>query len=193
MHIAIEGFDGVGKSTAAKKLAEKLGFLLVEKPLHFLFDEEGDKEYIRIRNEVNQSNNKQFTGWFYGLGNIYLYEKFGGQNIITDRHILSNYCWSGTPETDYIFDAIFKTTGSPDFTFLIYADPEVIEKRMRKRNPNDSDLRKVQYIKTAYEKMRSVIERYEMPGIVIDTTNLDEETGVELMMSELKKRGIING
>ena len=66
MHIAIEGFDGVGKSTAAKKLAEKLGFLLVEKPLHFLFDEEGDKEYIRIRNEVNQSNNKQFTGWFYG-------------------------------------------------------------------------------------------------------------------------------
>lgn len=193
MHIAIEGFDGVGKSTAAKKLAEKLGFLLVEKPLHFLFDEEGDKEYIRIRNEVNQSNNKQFTGWFYGLGNIYLYEKFGGQNIITDRHILSNYCWSGTPETDYIFDAILKTTGSPDFTFLIYADPEVIEKRMRKRNPNDSDLRKVQYIKTAYEKMRSVIERYEMPGIVIDTTNLDEETVVELMMSELKKRGIING
>ena len=189
MHIAIEGFDGVGKSTAAKKLAEKLGFLLVEKPLHFLFDEEGDKEYIRIRNEVNQSNNKQFTGWFYGLGNIYLYEKFGGQNIIT----LSNYCWSGTPETDYIFDAIFKTIGSPDFTFLIYADPEVIEKRMRKRNPNDSDLRKVQYIKTAYEKMRSVIERYEMPGIVIDTTNLDEETVVELMMSELKKRGIING
>lgn len=41
--------------------------------------------------------------------------------------------------------------------------------------------------------MRSVIERYEMPGIVIDTTNLDEETVVELMMSELKKRGIING
>ena len=39
MHIAIEGFDGVGKSTAAKKLAEKLGFLLVEKPLHFLFDD----------------------------------------------------------------------------------------------------------------------------------------------------------
>ena len=75
MHIAIEGFDGVGKSTAAKKLAEKLGFLLVEKPLHFLFDEEGDKQYIRIRNTVNQSKNKQFTGWFYGLGNIYLYEK----------------------------------------------------------------------------------------------------------------------
>ena len=193
MHIAVEGFDGVGKSTAAKKLAEKLGFLLIEKPLHFLFDEEGDREYIRIRNAVNQSKNKQFTGWFYGLGNIYLYEKFGGQNIITDRHILSNYCWSGTDETDYIFDAIYKTIGAPDFTFLISADPEVIEKRMRKRNPNDSDLRKVSYIKTAYEKMQNVLVRYQMPGIVIDTRDLDEDAVVELMMSELKKREIIHG
>ncbi len=193
MHIAVEGFDGVGKSTAARKLAEKLGFLLIEKPLHFLFDEEGETEYIRIRDAVNQSTNKKFTGWFYGLGNIYLYEKFKGQNIITDRHILSNYCWSGTPETDYIFDAIYKTTGAPDFTFLISAEPDIIEKRMRKRNPNDSDLRKVQYIKTAYEKMQSILIHYEMPGLVIDTTNLDEESVVELMISELKKRGIING
>ena len=193
MHIAVEGFDGVGKSTAAKKLADKLGFLLVEKPLHFLLDEEGDKEYIRIRDAVNKSSNKHFTGWFYGLGNIYLYEKFKGQDIITDRHILSNYCWSGAPETDYIFDAIYKTIGAPDFTFLISAAPEVIEKRMKKRNPNDSDLRKVQYIKTAYEKMQSVLFRYQMPGMVIDTTELNEEAVVELMISELQKRGMING
>ncbi|MCI5819993.1 MAG: AAA family ATPase [Acidaminococcus sp.] len=193
MHIAVEGFDGVGKSTAAKKLADKLGFLLVEKPLHFLFDEEGDKEYIRIRDAVNKSANKQFTGWFYGLGNIYLYEKFKGQNIITDRHILSNYCWSGAPETDYIFDAIYKTIGVPDFTFLINAAPEVIEKRMKKRNPNDSDLRKVQYIKIAYKKMQSVLIRYQMPGMVIDTTELDEEAVVELMISELRRRGMIDG
>lgn len=193
MHIAVEGFDGVGKSTAAKKLAQVTGFLLVEKPLHFLFDEEGDREYIRIRDAVNKSKNKKFTGWFYGLGNIYLYEKFKGQNIITDRHILSNYCWSGAPETDYIFDAIYKTVGTPDFTFLISADPEVIERRMKKRNPNDSDLRKVQYIKTAYEKMQTVLDRYKMPGIVLDTTHLDEEVVVERMVSELKKRGLIDG
>lgn len=193
MHIAVEGFDGVGKSTTAKKLAQVTGFLLVEKPLHFLFDEEGDREYIRIRDAVNKSKNKKFTGWFYGLGNIYLYEKFKGQNIITDRHILSNYCWSGASETDYIFDAIYKTIGAPDFTFLISADPEVIERRMKKRDPNDSDLRKVKYIKVAYEKMQTVLDRYEMPGIVLDTTYLDEEAVVERMVIELKKRGLIDG
>ena len=64
---------------------------------------------------------------------------------------------------------------------------------MKKRNPNDSDLRKVQYIKTAYEKMQSVLFRYQMPGMVIDTTELNEEAVVELMISELQKRGMING
>lgn len=194
MHIAIEGIDGVGKSTAARRLAERLGFDLVEKPLHFLFDENGDEEnYIRIRNEVNDSKDKRFTGWFYGLGNIYLYEKFKEKNIITDRHILSNYCWSGSAETDYIFDAIFKTTGAPDFTFIIYADADAVKKRLLKRNPIDSDLKKVSYIPTAYQKMKSIMARYSMPGLLIDTTHMTENEVVNAMIKELKGRGIIDG
>ncbi len=194
MHIAIEGIDGVGKSTAARNLANELGFLLIEKPLHYLFDADGTEEnYIRIRNEVNKNKNKAFTGWFYGLGNIYLYEKFKGQNIITDRHILSNYCWSGDDYTDYIFDAIYKTTGAPDFTFLIYADPQEVEKRLKNRDLSDPDLKKVAYIPTAYEKMGKVLKSYNMPGMLIDTTRLTEADVVSTMKTELIKRGIING
>ena len=166
MHIAIEGIDGVGKSTAAQKLAQRLGFLLVEKPLHYLFDENGsDDNYIRIRNIVNKSRNKKYTGWFYGLGNIFLYEHFKDQNIITDRHILSNYCWSGDESTDYIFDAIFKSIGAPDFTFLIYASPQVVAERLKKRDAADPDLKKITYIETAYKKMQSILYKYDMPGL----------------------------
>ena len=194
MHIAIEGIDGVGKSTAAKNLAERLGFTLVEKPLHFLFDEDGNEDnYIRIRDEVNKSKNKKFTGWFYGLGNIFLYEHFKNENIITDRHILSNYCWSGDESTDYIFDSIYQTTGAPDFTFLIVASQEAVEKRLKKRNPSDPDLKKVAYIPTAYAKMRTVLERYNMPGRVIDTSEMGEKEVVDVMVAELKKRGLIDG
>lgn len=194
MHIAIEGIDGVGKSTAANNLAKELGFKLIEKPLHYLFDEgESDELYIRIRNEVNKSKNKAFTGWFYGLGNIYLYEKFKDENIITDRHILSNYCWSGDESTDYIFDAIYKTVGAPDFTFIIYADPEAVEKRLKQRDKNDPDLKKVVYIPTAYEKMQKILKRYDMPSMLIDTTDLNEREVVEAMKDELIKRGLING
>lgn len=193
MHIAIEGIDGVGKSTAAKSLAKYLGFELVEKPLHYLFDEEGDNNYIRIRNEVNKDKNKKYTGWFYGLGNIYLYEKFKDKNIVTDRHILSNYCWSGSEETDYIFDAIYKTIGAPTFTFLIYADPEAVKSRLISRDIEDPDLKKVIFIPEAYDKMKKVLKKYDMPSLVIDTTNMTPEEVLNTMIQELKKRGIING
>jgi len=38
MHIAIEGMDGVGKTTVAKELARRLTFSFIEKPLHYLFE-----------------------------------------------------------------------------------------------------------------------------------------------------------
>lgn len=193
MHIAIEGIDGVGKSTAAMNLAHALHFKLVEKPLQYLFDEEGSQSnYLRIRDQVNESPNKRFTGWFYGLGNIYLYERFKGENIITDRHILSNYCWSGSDETEYIFDAIYRTIGAPDYTFLIYASPTAVEGRLRNRDPNDPDVRKVCEIPAAYRRMEHILSKYNMPGLVIDTSDMAEEKVVEIMINELKRVGLID-
>ena len=55
MHIAIEGMDGVGKTTAARNLAKILNFKLVEKPLHYMLDENEDNyaNYIRIRDYID--------------------------------------------------------------------------------------------------------------------------------------------
>lgn len=47
-HISIEGMDGVVKSTTCKLLAEKLGYIFVEKPLHYLLDDnEAEKNNIK--------------------------------------------------------------------------------------------------------------------------------------------------
>lgn len=193
MHISIEGMDGVGKTTAATGLAERLGFKIVEKPLHYLFDEgESTENYIRIRDAVNANTNKIYTGWFYGLGNIYLYEQFRGQNIITDRHILSNYCWSGSEESDFVFDAIYKAIGSPDYTFIIYAPPEVVARRLLKRDINDNDLKKVSYVPEAYEKMIRTMKKYDMPGCVVDTTDMGEKEVINFMVKVLREKGIID-
>ena len=51
-HISIEGMDGVGKSTTCKLLAERLGYIFVEKPLHYLLDD-SDDEIIKLK-EVNK-------------------------------------------------------------------------------------------------------------------------------------------
>lgn len=47
MRIAIEGMDGVGKTTLAKALVEKLDYECVDKPFKFLFDDLFN-EYILV-------------------------------------------------------------------------------------------------------------------------------------------------
>ena len=82
-HISIEGMDGVGKTTICNDIANKSDFIHVEKPLEKLF---GFENYIEIRNKVNNIQNRVFTSWFYGLSNIYLYEKYKDKYVVTDRH-----------------------------------------------------------------------------------------------------------
>ena len=72
MHIAIEGLDGVGKTTASERVAERLGFDFIEKPLHYLTDREGTENYMRMTQYINGNLPADFTAMFYGLGNYFL-------------------------------------------------------------------------------------------------------------------------
>jgi thymidylate kinase len=195
-HIAIEGFDGVGKTTSAVLLAERLGFIFVEKPLKYLFDPDGgDREYVRIRDVMNEISprNRPLSACFYGLGNMYLYEKFKGQNIITDRHILSNYAWSGSDESKELFDTIVHILGAPDYTFIVYGDEETIYTRLKSRDENDSDLKKIKKAKTIYEKMERFVKEHQMPYLLIDTKTKTPDEIVEIMLETLRKEGVLYG
>ena len=189
VHIAIEGMDGVGKTTACKLLAERLGYKFVEKNLHFLFDE-NDKfdNYFRIRDQVNSNSDRLFTSWFYALGNIYLYTMFKDENIITDRHFLSNYAWSGTDDNIEVYDLLVKKLGAPNLTVILYADEMAIANRLRSRDEHDSDLEKVKKAKEKYEKMVCFCERYKMPYMIIDTSNSTPDQTVDLIMKHIEGR-----
>ena len=187
MHIAIEGIDGVGKSTISKKIAEYLGFKYVEKPLHYLFDE-GDSfgNYIRIRDFVNKQTDRVFTSWFYGLGNIYTFMQYKGENIVTDRHLLSNYFWSGTLESEPVFDLLLQKIGYPCFTFILYASPETVLKRISERNIYDPDIEKIKFIPELYEKMEKFCVKHKMPYLIIKTDDLTLDEEVGLILKKIK-------
>lgn len=174
MHISIEGIDGVGKTTFATLVSKALGFKFVEKPLHYLFDEIDNENYIRIRDIVNASSNRVFTSWFYGLGNIYTYEKFKDQDIVTDRHLLSNYSWSGEPESEAIFDLLVEKIGIPDYTFIVYANEETVMNRIVGRDISDPDILKVSLIPEVYRKMESFCVKHKMPYQLIDTSDISQ-------------------
>lgn len=188
-HIAIEGMDGVGKTTASKLLAKRLGYKFVDKNLRELLDD-GDSydNYIRIRDKVNASPDRLFTAWFYALGNIYLHTAHEKENIVTDRYFLSNYAWSGTENNDEVYDLLVKKLGFPDLTVILYADEHAILSRLRHRDELDSDIKKVTLTKEKYEKMIYFCEKYKMPYMVIDTSNLSPEEVVEVIMKRIEGR-----
>ena len=189
-HIAIEGMDGVGKTTASKLLAKRLGYKFIDKNLRELFDDDGDSydNYIRIRDKVNASPDRLFTAWFYALGNIYLHTAHEKENIVTDRYFLSNYAWSGTENNDEVYDLLVKKLGFPDLTVILYADEHAILSRLRHRDELDSDIKKVTLAKEKYEKMIYFCEKYKMPYMVIDTSNLSPEEVVEVIIKRIEGR-----
>ena len=193
VHIAIEGMDGVGKTTACRMLSEKTGYTFVEKPLHYLLEEAelADdsfpfESYRKLAGTVNKNPDRNFTAWFYALGHLYLYEKFRAQNIITDRHIVSNYCWSGTENNADVYDLVLNKIGKPFLTVILYARPEVIESRLKKRNPNDKNLSLVEKSEEAYERMKSFCRQKDFPHVVIDTSEKNAEQVTEEILNALK-------
>lgn len=190
-HISIEGMDGVGKSTTCNLLAQKLGYKFVEKPLHYLFDNnEGTfDEYIRIRDQVNANPNRVFTSWFYGLGSIYMYELFKNENIVTDRHFASNYAWSGSDDNNEVYDLLIQKLGAPKLTVILYSPSEIIVNRLISRNKEDSDIKKAKKSEMIYQRMIEFCKNKNLPYIVIDTSNLTPDEVVDTILKELKING----
>ena len=187
VHISIEGMDGVGKSTTCQLLAQRLGYKFVEKPLHYLFDESEDKydEYLKIRDKVNANPNRIFTSWFYGLGSIYMYELFKNTNIVTDRHFVSNYAWSGSETNSEIYDLLIQKLGVPKLTVILCSPSETIVNRLISRDKNDSDIAKAKKSEMIYSRMIEFCKSKKLPFIVIDTSNLKAEEVVDKILEEL--------
>ena len=191
-HIAIEGMDGVGKTTVCQLLSKRTGFRFVTKPLHYLTDTSEDEwpNYFRARDIANKSDNKDFSAWFYGLGLIYSYELFKNENIITDRHLVSNYCWSGTESNMDIFDLLIKKLGNPTLTVILYASQNTITERLKNRDKDDKDLKRVQLSERVYEKMISFCELKHFNYVVFDTSKLTPKEIVDKIM-EVYLNGIL--
>jgi thymidylate kinase len=188
MHIAIEGMDGVGKTTIARELARKINFEFIEKPLNqILFDSKSDEffNYKRITEKINNEFDCDFKAWFYGLGNLFVKSRYYDKDIVTDRHIVSNYFWNRTKKNDIVFKALIQLIGMPDFTFLIYASPPIRYNRISSRDKNDPDLAEVFQNEDAYIKMIDFLEINKCKYEIIDNSLLEIENTLEIIMKSI--------
>lgn len=186
-HISIEGMDGVGKTTACRLLSKRLGYEFVEKPLHYIFDDDGGVEnYQAIAKKVNSNPNRDFTSLFYVLGSVYMYGEFKNKNIVTDRHLASNYAWSSADCNRDVYDLAANKLGSPKLTVILYSPTEVIIERLRKRNKNDKDIKRAFESEKIYAKMIEFCNLYHFPYIMIDTSHMSPDETVDAILKELK-------
>ena len=193
-HISIEGMDGAGKTSVCRKLSEKLGYEFVEKPFHYLLDEagitaEGEVQfetYRKLAATVNKNPNRNFTSMFYALGSIYMYERFKDSCIITDRHLASNYAWSGSDYNNDVYDLAISKIGKPELTVILYAPQKVIEERMRKRNINDPNLAIAGKSEEIYSRMINFCEARAFDYLVIDSSDKTIDEVVNLIEKKME-------
>lgn len=178
MIIAIEGMDGVGKTTIAKNIESKFNFKYVKEPLKELFEID-DKHIEKISNKIFKNNNSKFIAWYLSLGDIYALEQYKNSNIVMDRHTLLNYYWNGNETSNKIFDTQIELFGKPDLTIILYASPEVRMKRIANRNPNDPDLQNQNMMKNGYDKLLEFVKKYEYNYVMIDTDNLSIDEAID--------------
>lgn len=101
MKIAIEGMDGVGKTTIALELAKRNNFKYIGNAIHTLFGitKENSEYYKFFQDKEDEiflkSGNDILRAWLCSLGNIYTMTQKKYENIIIDRHILSNFQQNG--------------------------------------------------------------------------------------------------
>lgn len=190
MMIAVEGMDGVGKTVISKHICEQFGFNYIEKPLHYFYNDGVDKEYedlMKVANRMYDINDSIVKSWYFSLGDIYVARMFADQDVVIDRHLVSNYYWNGDYESELIFKTLIETSGTPDLTILLYATPKTRMERLKKRNEDDPDLSDPDKMDDGYNKMIYFVEKFNLPCIVIDTDNKSLDEVKQIVDSEIKK------
>lgn len=190
MLIAVEGMDGVGKTEISKYICENYDFIYIDKPLHYFYEdgpENGYADLMKVANRMYDIGDNFVKSWYFSLGNIYVARMFKGQNVVIDRHLVSNYYWNADVQCEPIFETLMNVSGVPDLTILLYATPKTRLQRMKKRDENDPDLDDPDKQDDGYNKMIYFLEKFKFPYVVIDTENKSLSEVKEHVDYELKR------
>ena len=191
MRIAIEGMDGCGKTTVSKILVERLGYQYVDKPFKFLFENLNinESQLKTLEWKLYETEDEAILTLFYGMGLLYGTRCNYNQDIIYDRHFVSNYYWHGDEETTPLHKELIRLCGKPDLTVLLKASVSTRMNRIYIRNHQDTDLSNCAMYDDGYDKMEEFLQNFDFNYIVIDTEYLspEEEANIVIQNIELMK------
>ena len=188
MRIAIEGMDGCGKTTVSKILVERLGYQYVDKPFKFLFENLNinESQLKTLEWKLYETEDEAILTLFYGMGLLYGTRCNYNQDIIYDRHFVSNYYWHGDEETTPLHKELIRLCGKPDLTVLLKASVSTRMNRIYTRNHQDKDLSNCAMYDDGYDKMENFLQNFGFNYIVIDTEYLSPEKEADIVMQNIE-------
>lgn len=187
MLIAIEGIDGVGKTTIGKALAKALKYEFLEKELQKVWNIPLDN-YISMRDSLKTVNSNEAMSMFFGLNNLLCSIEGIKKNVIADRYILTNYFWYGTEENECIYDAILAVTEKPILSVILKAQTETLRKRIIAKEAKDKIEKELEKIRNNDEfvpKTKAFLERKGLEYIIIDNDSALIEDVVRIIVDKL--------
>jgi len=190
--IAIEGIDGVGKTSVAKMLAADLGFEFVEKALKSAFGL-SNNDYVEQREALKKyaNNDSNVLAWFFGLTNLLCALGSNLNNVVADRYITTNFFWYGEPFNSTIYRSILEAGTTPFLTVVLDADNQTVRNRILNRNGSDAekqkDLEKARLADAFVGKVEPFLKENNLDYIIIDTKENDVPSVVAIIKENLKK------
>jgi thymidylate kinase len=198
--IAIEGIDGVGKTSVAKELSRRIGFRFVEKALRTAYNIDKDS-YVRQRDALkgHTGENHDVLALFFLLNNMLCVYHSKQSNIVADRFISTNYFWYGDDNNQQLFDAMLGIGGKPLITVILDADKKTVSSRILNRASDlmgltskeeaemENDLLKASKADDFVPKVEAFLIDNNLNYIVIDTTKYNIDGVVAEIMNVILK------
>ena len=148
MIITIDGYDGTGKTTLAKKISAVRNFVYVEKPFILKYQFENNCSYEQARIETEKIEQKLFAEQiseniinYYCEALLWLKQFKDVTNIVLDRGVLTLYAVCGTRENEQCFIPYLNKGIAFDGSIYLTADDNIRRMRIIANDPEDPDLR----------------------------------------------------
>jgi len=177
-HIAIEGGIGVGKTTLAKGLAEKLGANLLledidDNPFLELFYQDPERHGLSVQLSFLFSRLKQWQSMmqqdlFHSLViSDYLFAKdrlFAMTNLSDEEFALYNQ----------VAQVVAQDLPKPDLVIYLQSSPEIAKKRVQKRSRSMEDGINLEYLKQVTDTFDKFFFHYqETPLLIVQTDRIN--------------------
>ncbi|TLS69144.1 deoxynucleoside kinase [Mariprofundus erugo] len=196
-HIAIEGAIGVGKSTLARRLADRLGSAplfeqIDDNPFIELFYQDPSRHALSVQLSFLFSRLKQWQAlqqqdlFLQGMISDYLFAK---------DHIFATVTLSD--EELALYEQVARLVSTdiqrPDLVIYLQSKPEIIMDRIRRRNrPMERGLRMdyLEKIITAYDQY--FFHYQETPLLIVQTDRMnfaDHEGAVDALITRISSMG----